>query len=129
MFKLRLKFGTFRCISGVMQPEPSALTPQGFDMQWGTNVLGPFFFTELIMPALKRSSQATGEPARIVNTSSYLHIETVPTASGVDPDTYVGGQARDAAMQKMGDKALKSVAALSNVQNNGTSVYFHYADV
>lgn len=112
-----------------MQPEPSALTPQGFDMQWGTNVLGPFFFTELIMPALKRSSQATGEPARIVNTSSYLHIETVPTPSGVDPDTYVGGQARDSAMQKMGDKALKSVAALSNVQNNGTSVYFHYADV
>jgi retinol dehydrogenase-12 len=95
-----------------MQPEPSALTPQGYDMQWGTNVLGPFFFTELIMPALNRSRQATGEPARIVNTSSYLHVETVKTTSGVDPNTYVGGQARDATMQKMGDKALKSVATV-----------------
>ena len=39
-------------------------------MQLGTNVIGHFLFTTLLLPALEAAS-ATGEKARVVNTSSY----------------------------------------------------------
>lgn len=85
--------------------ELDALTAQGHDIQWGTNVLGPFLLTNLLMPALKASSSVQGAPARIVNTSSFLHTVTIPTASGIDADTFTGGAKRDAALKKYGSKS------------------------
>lgn len=47
---------------------PYALTPDGFESQFGTNHLGPFLFTTLIHPRLLASSSP-----RVVNVSSWGH--------------------------------------------------------
>ena len=39
-------------------------------MQLGTNVVGHYFFTTLLLPALEAATASTGEKARVVNVSS-----------------------------------------------------------
>jgi len=53
------------------------LTRDGFELIFGTNHLGPFLFTTLLLPRLRESA-----PARIVNVSSKAHHE----AKGIDWD-------------------------------------------
>ncbi len=48
---------------------PHGETADGFERQFGTNHLGHFLFTSLMMPALRR-----GDRARIVNVSSRAHF-------------------------------------------------------
>ena len=45
-------------------------TAQGFDMQIGTNVIGHFFLTQCLLPALRAVKTQTGQRARAVTTSS-----------------------------------------------------------
>jgi NAD(P)-dependent dehydrogenase (short-subunit alcohol dehydrogenase family) len=47
---------------------PFARTADGFEMQFGTNHLGHFLMTALIVPALLR-----GAPSRVVSVSSRGH--------------------------------------------------------
>ncbi|KZV61498.1 NAD(P)-binding protein [Peniophora sp. CONT] len=56
--------------AGVMSCPTDYLTVQGYDMQLGTNVIGHYFFTTLLLPALEAAS-TTGEKARVINTSSF----------------------------------------------------------
>ncbi len=51
---------------------PHAETAQGFEMQLGTNHLGHFLLTGLLLPAL-RAGAASGREARVVNLSSAGH--------------------------------------------------------
>ena len=53
--------------AGVMNTEKQT-TKDGFDIQFGTNYLGHFLLTELLLPALTRSA-----PSRIINISSCYH--------------------------------------------------------
>lgn len=53
------------------------LTKQGFELTFGTNHLGPFLFTQLLLPRLRASA-----PARIVNVASRGHY----SARGIDWD-------------------------------------------
>lgn len=53
--------------AGVMNT-PKEKTHDGFEMQFGTNHLGHFLLTELLLPALKN-----GAPSRIINLSSCYH--------------------------------------------------------
>ena len=47
------------------------VTVDGYDMQFGTNVLGHFFLTELLMPALIEGAKSMPDKhARVVTTSS-----------------------------------------------------------
>ena len=45
------------------------LTPEGIELQFGTNHVGPFLLTNLLLPLLLRNRKG----ARIVNTSSEAH--------------------------------------------------------
>ena len=57
--------------AGVMMC-PEWKTEDGYEMQFGTNHLGHFLLTELLMPLLKESA-ATGHKARIIIVSSMGH--------------------------------------------------------
>ncbi|CAE6375417.1 unnamed protein product [Rhizoctonia solani] len=59
--------------AGVMVPPVEQRTADGYDLQFGTNVLGHYLFTTLLLPTLiytaKNSSLARGH-VRVINTSS-----------------------------------------------------------
>ncbi|KAH9932792.1 NAD-P-binding protein [Epithele typhae] len=57
--------------AGVMSPPIDALTKEGYDMQWGTNVLGHFYLTELLLPALEQGAKTSPDQhARVITTAS-----------------------------------------------------------
>ncbi|TEB39776.1 NAD(P)-binding protein [Coprinellus micaceus] len=57
--------------AGVMVPPVTDVTAQGYDLQFGTNVLGHFYLTKLLIPALLKGAKSSGnEKARVVTTSS-----------------------------------------------------------
>lgn len=55
--------------AGVMAPPRRSRTRDGFELQFGTNHLGHFVLTGLLLPALL----AAGEPSRVVTVSSVAH--------------------------------------------------------
>ncbi|KAJ7438006.1 NAD(P)-binding protein [Mycena galericulata] len=83
---------------GVMSPPVDQLTAQGYDLQFGTNTLGHFFLTELLLPALTESHAHFSAPARIIHTSSTGHILT--PKRDIFFDAVKGGPARDALAKK-----------------------------
>ncbi|KAI0369416.1 NAD(P)-binding protein [Pilatotrama ljubarskyi] len=57
--------------AGVMMPPIDQVTKDGYDLQFGTNVLGHFYFTELVMPALLAGVESSPDHhARVITTSS-----------------------------------------------------------
>ncbi|OJA21275.1 hypothetical protein AZE42_10593 [Rhizopogon vesiculosus] len=74
--------------AGVMTPPVEMLTDDGYDLQFGTNVLGHFYLTKLLMPALLAAA-ATDGSARVVNTASNGHW-----LSGLDYNTFRDSPAR-----------------------------------
>ncbi|KAH9932807.1 NAD(P)-binding protein [Epithele typhae] len=57
--------------AAVMIPPVEQLTPDGYDLQWGTNVLGHFYLTRLLLPALERGAKSAPDAhARVVTSSS-----------------------------------------------------------
>jgi dehydrogenase/reductase SDR family protein 13 len=56
---------------------PRGLTKDGFELTFGTNHVGPYLFTRLVLPALERAPEA-----RVVNVSSQGHYR----APGIDWD-------------------------------------------
>ncbi|KAI0809193.1 NAD(P)-binding protein [Irpex lacteus] len=65
--------------AGVMECPIDQLTAQGFDMQFGVNVIGHWYLTELLMPALLAVAQEEpGQKARVITTSSLAsYIDTI----------------------------------------------------
>lgn len=64
--------------AGVMNT-PMRRTRDGFEMQFGTNHLGHFLLTELLLPALKK-----GAPSRVVNLSSCFHDKAMGREGRID---------------------------------------------
>jgi len=64
--------------AGVMMC-PYTETTDGFEMQMGTNHLGHFLLTNLLLPSIKKHKQ----PARIINLSSLAHL-----AGAIDVDNF-----------------------------------------
>jgi len=57
-----------------MLPPVDMLTDDGYDLEFGTNVLGHFYFTKLLMPALLVAAESSSDgTARVVNTASNAH--------------------------------------------------------
>jgi NAD(P)-dependent dehydrogenase (short-subunit alcohol dehydrogenase family) len=63
--------------AGVMTPPRRMETADGFELQFGTNVLGHFALTALLMPALQRAADASSanaaERPRVVTIASIAH--------------------------------------------------------
>jgi NAD(P)-dependent dehydrogenase (short-subunit alcohol dehydrogenase family) len=55
--------------AGVMAAERT-LSPDGIELTYATNVVGPFLLTNLLAPALARAAAATPGAARVINVSS-----------------------------------------------------------
>ena len=54
-----------------MWPPLDLLTTEGYDLQWGTNVVGHFYFTELLIPALLAGVKTSPDQhARVITTAS-----------------------------------------------------------
>ncbi|TFK37741.1 NAD-P-binding protein [Crucibulum laeve] len=56
---------------GVMTPPVEMITDDGYDLQFGTNVLGHFYLTKLLVPALVNGAKTSSDgKSRVVTTSS-----------------------------------------------------------
>ncbi|KAJ7675295.1 NAD(P)-binding protein [Mycena rosella] len=89
--------------AGVMACPLADLTAQNYDLQFGTNVIGHFFFTELLIPVLTKSYEETKVPARVINTSSVGHL--FAPGKGMEVASLQGGPERDAWVKKAGSIA------------------------
>jgi NAD(P)-dependent dehydrogenase (short-subunit alcohol dehydrogenase family) len=52
---------------------PFSLTEDGYEIQFGTNHMGHFLLTKLLMPTLLRTAEESGSDVRIINLSSSGH--------------------------------------------------------
>lgn len=59
--------------AGVMAPRRRQETKDGFELQFGTNVLGHFALTMRLMPALIRAVQSPSDKPRVVTVASIAH--------------------------------------------------------
>jgi NAD(P)-dependent dehydrogenase (short-subunit alcohol dehydrogenase family) len=59
--------------AGVMAPKRRLETKDGFELQFGTNVLGHFALTGLLLPALLRAAESRPDPPRVVTLASIAH--------------------------------------------------------
>ncbi|KAJ7236111.1 NAD(P)-binding protein [Mycena rebaudengoi] len=80
---------------GVMSCPPDMLTLQDHDLQFGTNVIGHYFLTELLVhPCILQRDP------RVINTSSIGH--QMALNAGVELESLMGGPSRDAWLKKNG---------------------------
>ncbi|TFK24419.1 NAD(P)-binding protein [Coprinopsis marcescibilis] len=93
--------------AGVMVPPLDMLTTQGYDLQFGTNVLGHFYFTKLLLPILVSTAKASPSGnVRVVNTSS-----SASRVGKINFNTFKDSPAR----RKLSPTALYGQSKLGNV--------------
>ncbi|VDB91328.1 unnamed protein product [Peniophora sp. CBMAI 1063] len=125
--------------AGVMRCPIDWLTVDGYDMQFGCNVLGHHFFTQLLLPALISGTDRTGVKSRVVTVSSAASY----MGPGVDFETFVDGRRRRRTpsellycQSKLGNAIVsrefarrygdKLVSICVNPGNLTTSLYKHF---
>ncbi|GAB2872736.1 SDR family oxidoreductase [Paraburkholderia jirisanensis] len=59
--------------AGVMAPPDRVETADGFELQFGVNVLGHFALTALLLPALEMAANSAAQPPRVVTIASIAH--------------------------------------------------------
>ncbi|EIW52321.1 NAD-P-binding protein [Trametes versicolor FP-101664 SS1] len=92
--------------AGVMIPPVDQLTKDGYDLQFGTNVVAHFYFTELLMPALLAGvASSPDHHARVIYTSS-----SAAYIGKLRYDTFKDSPAR----RKLARDALYSQSKLGN---------------
>ncbi|QRW13840.1 short chain dehydrogenase [Ceratobasidium sp. AG-Ba] len=102
--------------AGVMTPPVDLRTSDGYDLQFGTNVLGHYLFTTLLLPTLihtARNSPASGGHARVINTSSAAIWH--PPRGGIAWDTLGTDEVSRKACRRVGRIALYGQSKLGNV--------------
>ena len=62
--------------AGIMAIPRRTETADGFEMQFGTNVVGHFALTGLLLPSLERAAAASPAPPRVVTIASLAHKRT-----------------------------------------------------
>jgi len=96
--------------AGIMWPSAELVTAQNIDLQFGTNVLGHFYFTKLLLPTLIATAAERGKPSRVIHTASST-AQTHPAEEGIKIDTLVDGPAR----KKKSTEILYGQSKLGNV--------------
>lgn len=71
--------------------EPGSSTPQGLEGHMGANAVGPFLFTNLLLPLLRAGAKSSGQASRIVWTGS-VQIEMNSPPGGIDFPRLNGGK-------------------------------------
>jgi len=100
--------------AGVMSTPIDQVTKQGFDLQFGTNVLGHFYLTKLLLPLL--TATAKKSPAgtvRVVNVSSIGHY--MGASEGIRWTTLSPGNDSLVARKKLGTARLYGQSKLGNI--------------
>ncbi|KAH9059519.1 NAD-P-binding protein [Lactarius vividus] len=99
---------------GVMNTPIDHMTTQGFDMQFGTNVLGHFYLTKLLLPALTATAKKTpAGTVRVVNVSSIAHQYGPP--EGIRWATLAPGNDSLEARKKLDVTKLYGQSKLGNI--------------
>ncbi|KAE8449339.1 hypothetical protein EG329_008240 [Mollisiaceae sp. DMI_Dod_QoI] len=71
--------------AGVMLPPQGSKTKQGYELQWGTNVVAHFVLNKLLMPILLSTAQVAPKGSvRVIWVSSDGHIMFSPKGDGID---------------------------------------------
>jgi NAD(P)-dependent dehydrogenase (short-subunit alcohol dehydrogenase family) len=69
--------------AGVMVPPKGSKGAQGMDLTYQTNVLGPFLFTKLLLPILKRTAEHEPKGAVRVSWAGSLAVELQSAKGGL----------------------------------------------
>ncbi|KAI0253336.1 hypothetical protein BJV78DRAFT_203386 [Lactifluus subvellereus] len=89
------------------------VTAQGWDMQFGTNVLGHFYLTKLLLPVLTETAKkAPAKTVRVINVSSIGHYGA---AEGIRWSTLAPGNESLEARKKFGSARLFFQSKLGNI--------------
>ncbi|RPD75788.1 NAD(P)-binding protein [Lentinus tigrinus ALCF2SS1-7] len=75
--------------AGVMAPPIALLTRQQYDLQFGVNVIGHFYLTQLLLPVLLGTAKVTAQKVRVLNYTS-----SAPPAPRIDYTTLMDGPVR-----------------------------------
>ncbi|KKP06693.1 hypothetical protein THAR02_01182 [Trichoderma harzianum] len=71
--------------AGVMKVPSGSISKQGYELQWGTNVVGHFVMQKLLMPILLTTAQVAPKGSvRVVWVSSDGHSLLSPKGDGID---------------------------------------------
>ncbi len=109
--------------AGVMLCPKDWKTEDGFEMQFGTNHLGHFLLTELLLPLVKKSA-ASGFHPRIINVSSMGHAFA---KDGINFDDLNFEVKRDDEWKVYGHSKLANILHAKELarrlENTGISVY------
>ncbi|KAG8679169.1 hypothetical protein FRC12_011351 [Ceratobasidium sp. 428] len=100
---------------GVMMPPIEMKTATDYDIQFGTNVLGHYLFTTLLLPVLIHTAQTSPRGhVRVVNTSSNGH--RFAPKGGIDYSTLTPNDTEsEARRRKMGTTTLYAQSKWGNV--------------
>jgi NAD(P)-dependent dehydrogenase (short-subunit alcohol dehydrogenase family) len=107
--------------AGVMTGERT-VSPEGIELTFATNVLGPFLLTNLLIPLLEKSS-----PARIVNVSSggmytqRIHVEDLQTTEGEfdGPTVYARTKRAQVILTEMWAQRLEGTGVVAHAMHPG----------
>lgn len=119
--------------AGIAQAPPGSLSVQGYETHMGTNCLGPFLLTKLLLPVLTHTAQSSPKAGvRIVFTSSGI-IDMTGPAGGVSlaelaPSNNSQDKNRNYSASKAGnwflasefDRRLRKDGVVCVTQNPGT---------
>jgi len=82
-----------------MYPPTDVLTAQNYDLQFGTNVLGHYLLSRLLIPMMERTAASLPptDPVRLIEvTSEGHHMNAHTGAELINYDTLRPGKARNA---------------------------------
>ena len=98
-----------------MLPPMDRFTTQGYDLQFGTNVLGPYLLTKLLLPVMEATAAtiSAADPVRIVELSSSTHFITRYT--GADVICYESLHGESETRTRLGDLGLYSQSKSANI--------------